>query len=186
MHVLLQIQTLQSSLQSGGVISVSKPLAEAFKLQSRKEVILCIVTQDRERVTLELVELTIKGQYIGRSDMWRVKNQLTNSLVYVGKDIRRVGPAGALQAATVAAAALPRADPQPRGRRRDAATRECDAGWARCGRTSARSRPGSSGPSHLPLPAQNVPEPSAGGAAYGIARLPHSPARALRFADTAR
>ena len=52
--------------------------------------LLCVI-QDHGKVTLELVELCIKGQYVGRSDMWRVKQQLQAKCVYINKEFRYAG-----------------------------------------------------------------------------------------------
>lgn len=42
---------------------------------------------DPASAALDSVELTFKDQYLGRSDMWRLKNCLTGSCVYVGKKL---------------------------------------------------------------------------------------------------
>ena len=38
-------------------------------------------------MSLDSVELTFKDQYMGRSEMWRVKNNLVGSCVFVNKKI---------------------------------------------------------------------------------------------------
>ncbi len=42
---------------------------------------------DKERVALESVELLFKDQYLGRSDMWRLRNSLLNSVVFINKKV---------------------------------------------------------------------------------------------------
>ena len=46
---------------------------------------------DTPSVTLDLVELSIKGQYIGRSDMWRLRKQLIDTSVFLGKQVSFAG-----------------------------------------------------------------------------------------------
>lgn len=64
----MQYKQSEHKLKPGGQISISKNMAEAFRLQSRKEVLLYVV-QDRAKVTLDLVELSFKEQYAGRSQL---------------------------------------------------------------------------------------------------------------------
>lgn len=45
----------------------------------------------RESVTVEFVELSFKDQFISRSDMWRLKQHLVNSCVYLNKTITFAG-----------------------------------------------------------------------------------------------
>lgn len=42
-------------------------------------------------VALDSVEITFKDQYMGRSEMWRLKSYLTNTCVYVNKKIEYCG-----------------------------------------------------------------------------------------------
>lgn len=81
-------------------ISVDQSVAQAFKLRAYQDVIVNIVDPKvrslcrhcfsissptfslivffprSQDVTLDLVELTFKDQYIGRGDMWRLKKSL--------------------------------------------------------------------------------------------------------------
>ena len=41
----------------------------------------------KENVALESVELLFKEQYLGRSEMWRLKKSLIDSVVYIKKKI---------------------------------------------------------------------------------------------------
>jgi len=42
---------------------------------------------DPKLVELDSIELTFKDQYLGRSDMWRLKKSLVGSCVYIGKKL---------------------------------------------------------------------------------------------------
>jgi hypothetical protein len=42
---------------------------------------------DKEEVALESVELLFKDQYLGRSDMWRLRKSLLNSVVFINKKV---------------------------------------------------------------------------------------------------
>ena len=44
-----------------------------------------------ESVALDSIELTFKDQYMGRSEMWRLKNSLLNTCVYLNKKIEFCG-----------------------------------------------------------------------------------------------
>ncbi|KAB7503203.1 DEP domain-containing protein 5 [Armadillidium nasatum] len=66
-------------------ISVDQNIASTFQLRSYKDVIVNKV--DPKSVALELLELTFKDQYLGRSDMWRLKKSLINTVVYLKKTI---------------------------------------------------------------------------------------------------
>lgn len=44
-----------------------------------------------ENVALDSIELTFKDQYMGRSEMWRLKNSLLNTCVYLNKKIEFCG-----------------------------------------------------------------------------------------------
>eukprot|EP00039_Didymoeca_costata_P032616 m.38567 g.38567 ORF g.38567 m.38567 type:complete len:1187 (-) comp9451_c0_seq1:68-3628(-) len=89
-HVLVQVQSTQNKLQPGGQISVNKSLAEEFLLQSREEVVASVI-QDRKAITLEIVDVYFKDQYIGRVDMRRLKTHLGGQCVYSNKVIRFAG-----------------------------------------------------------------------------------------------
>ena len=46
---------------------------------------------DSKLVALDSVELTFKEQYMGRSEMWRIKKKLVNSCVFLNKKIELCG-----------------------------------------------------------------------------------------------
>lgn len=56
------------------VISIDASIAAAFNLPTYSEVIMRII--DPTTVALDSVEITFKDQYMGRSEMWRLKTYL--------------------------------------------------------------------------------------------------------------
>lgn len=59
------------------VISIESNIATAFNLRTFSEVVMQIVNP--ADVALDSVEITFKDQYMGRSEMWRLKNYLVSS-----------------------------------------------------------------------------------------------------------
>ncbi|XP_019122302.1 GATOR complex protein DEPDC5 isoform X7 [Larimichthys crocea] len=86
--LLLQVKSLKEDLQKE-TISVDQAVAQAFKLRAYQDVIVNIV--DPKDVTLDLVELTFKDQYIGRGDMWRLKKSLVSTCAYVTQKVEFAG-----------------------------------------------------------------------------------------------
>ncbi|XP_052422961.1 GATOR complex protein DEPDC5 isoform X10 [Carassius gibelio] len=86
--LLLQVKSLKEDLQKE-TISVDQTVAQAFKLRAYQDVIINIV--DPKEVTLDLVELTFKDQYIGRGDMWRLKKSLVSTCAYVTQKVEFAG-----------------------------------------------------------------------------------------------
>ncbi|KAG0727984.1 GATOR complex protein DEPDC5 [Chionoecetes opilio] len=77
---------LQKGFEShSDTISLEQSIAATFQLRNYKDVIVNMV--EPKAVELEMVELTFKDQYLGRSDMWRLKMHLVNSVVYLNKKI---------------------------------------------------------------------------------------------------
>jgi hypothetical protein len=66
-------------------ISLSSSLADLFGLQARKDLIVRVVSPSK--CVLDLIEISFKGQYIGRSDNWRIKQYLEGSSVYIGQNV---------------------------------------------------------------------------------------------------
>uniref|UniRef100_A0A8C1SVQ0 DEP domain containing 5, GATOR1 subcomplex subunit n=1 Tax=Cyprinus carpio TaxID=7962 RepID=A0A8C1SVQ0_CYPCA len=85
--LLLQVKSLKEDLQKE-TISVDQTVTQAFKLRAYQDVIINIV--DPKDVTLDLVELTFKDQYIGRGDMWRLKKSLVSTCAYVTQKVEFV------------------------------------------------------------------------------------------------
>ncbi|XP_063066425.1 GATOR1 complex protein DEPDC5 isoform X2 [Engraulis encrasicolus] len=86
--LLLQVKSLKEDLQKE-TVSVDQTVAQAFKLRAYQDVIINIV--DPKDVTLDLVELTFKDQYIGRGDMWRLKKSLVSTCAYVTQKVEFAG-----------------------------------------------------------------------------------------------
>ncbi|XP_028328449.1 GATOR complex protein DEPDC5 isoform X2 [Gouania willdenowi] len=86
--LLLQVKSLKDDLQKE-MISVDQTVAQVFKLRAYQDVIVNIVNP--EEVTLDLVELTFKDQYIGRGDMWRLKKSLVSTCAYVSQKVEFAG-----------------------------------------------------------------------------------------------
>uniref|UniRef100_A0A673XDV7 DEP domain containing 5, GATOR1 subcomplex subunit n=1 Tax=Salmo trutta TaxID=8032 RepID=A0A673XDV7_SALTR len=86
--LLLQVKSIKEDLQKE-TISVDQTVAQAFKLRAYQDVIVNIV--DPKDVTLDLVELTFKDQYIGRGDMWRLKKSLVSTCAYVTQKVEFAG-----------------------------------------------------------------------------------------------
>lgn len=75
-RLLLQVPLLKEDLQGRETISVENNVATTFKLRPFTDVFLNIV--DPESVALDSIEFTFKDQYMGRSEMWRLKNSLVS------------------------------------------------------------------------------------------------------------
>ncbi|XP_043924800.1 GATOR complex protein DEPDC5 [Protopterus annectens] len=86
--LLLQVKSLKEELQKE-TISVDHTVAQAFKLRPYQDV--CVSVIDSKDVTLDLVELTFKDQYIGRGDMWRLKKSLVNTCAYITQKVELAG-----------------------------------------------------------------------------------------------
>ncbi|XP_023034077.1 GATOR complex protein Iml1 isoform X3 [Drosophila willistoni] len=83
-HLLLQITEFNGS-SGRDVISIESGIANAFKMRPYSNVVMRIVNP--ADVALDSIEITFKEQYMGRSEMWRLKAHLTNTCVYVNKKI---------------------------------------------------------------------------------------------------
>ena len=66
-------------------VYIEKSIAESFQLSNYKSLVINKV--DKERVALDIVELLFKEQYLGRSEMWRLKRHLVDSVVFLNKKI---------------------------------------------------------------------------------------------------
>ncbi|XP_012252064.2 GATOR complex protein Iml1 isoform X6 [Athalia rosae] len=88
-RLLLQITAFKEDLQGRETISVENNIATTFQLRTFADVYMNIVNPDD--VALDSVELTFKDQYMGRSEMWRLKNSLVNTCVYLNKKIEFCG-----------------------------------------------------------------------------------------------
>uniref|UniRef100_A0A182PF51 DEP domain-containing protein n=1 Tax=Anopheles epiroticus TaxID=199890 RepID=A0A182PF51_9DIPT len=84
-RLLLQVTCLNKDFNSRETISVEVNVANTFNLKAYNDVYMRVV--DPADVALDSVEITFKDQYIGRSEMWRLKTRLTNTCVYLNKKI---------------------------------------------------------------------------------------------------
>ncbi len=66
-------------------VYVAKSIADTFGFKNFKNIHIKQVP--RESVSLDSVELTFREQYLGRSEMWRIKAQLVGSIVYINKKV---------------------------------------------------------------------------------------------------
>ncbi|XP_050092194.1 GATOR complex protein Iml1 isoform X2 [Anopheles aquasalis] len=85
-RLLLQVTSLNKDFNSRETISVEVNVANTFNLKAYSDVYMRVVADPAE-VALDSVEITFKDQYIGRSEMWRLKTRLTNTCVYLHKKI---------------------------------------------------------------------------------------------------
>ncbi|KAM3826448.1 GATOR1 complex protein DEPDC5 isoform 10-T15 [Vipera latastei] len=86
--LLLQVKSLKEDLQKE-TISVEQTVAQVFRLRPYQDVHVNVV--DAKDVTLDLVELTFKDQYIGRGDMWRLKKSLVGTCAYITQKVEYAG-----------------------------------------------------------------------------------------------
>ena len=66
-------------------VYILKTIAESFHLSNFKSLVVNKV--QKENVGLDSVELLFKEQYLGRSEMWRLKKSLIDSVVFLKKKI---------------------------------------------------------------------------------------------------
>ncbi|KAH9502461.1 GATOR complex protein depdc5 [Bulinus truncatus] len=84
-RLLLQVKSLPDDLQQKDSVIIEPGIANAFSLRQYNNVVVNKV--DAETVKLDLVELLFKELYFGRSDMWRICKTLSNTCVYLKKQI---------------------------------------------------------------------------------------------------
>ncbi|KAG0259372.1 vacuolar membrane-associated protein iml1 [Mortierella polycephala] len=70
-------------------VSLTHNIAKAFGLSPRQDVI--VQRADPSQYAAKYVELTFREQYVGRSDMWRLRTSLVGSCVYEAKKIVYLG-----------------------------------------------------------------------------------------------
>ena len=86
-RLLLQVSLAKDSQgQSRDYVSVESSIALTFNLKNYGDVYMRVIN-DPSTVALDSVEITFKDQYMGRSEMWRLKQFLTNTCVYINKKI---------------------------------------------------------------------------------------------------
>jgi len=70
-------------------VYIEKSICDGFRLQNFQDTIVKKV--DPKSVALDSVELTFKEQYMGRSEMWRIKKKLVNSCAFLNKKVELCG-----------------------------------------------------------------------------------------------
>ncbi|KAG0241771.1 hypothetical protein B0O80DRAFT_451156 [Mortierella sp. GBAus27b] len=70
-------------------VSLASNIAKAFGLSPRQDVI--VQRADPSQYAAKYVELTFRDQYVGRSDMWRLRTSLLGTCVYEAKKIVYLG-----------------------------------------------------------------------------------------------
>ncbi|XP_032513466.1 GATOR complex protein Iml1 isoform X2 [Danaus plexippus] len=90
-RLLLQVTKVDAPGRGRDSISVEQSIATTFQLRTFADVYINIVNVPD--VALDSVELTFKDQYLGRSEMWRLKNHLVGTCVYLNKKIEYCGGA---------------------------------------------------------------------------------------------
>jgi DEP domain-containing protein 5 len=86
-RLLLQVSLAKDSQgQSRDYVSVESSIALTFNLKNYGDVYMRVIS-DPTTVALDSVEITFKDSYMGRSEMWRLKQFLTNTCVYINKKI---------------------------------------------------------------------------------------------------
>jgi len=70
-------------------VYLDRAVADMFGMQNFQDVVVSKVNQETSRwgIALDSAVLTFKEQYLGRSDMWRLKTRLVDTCVYINKHI---------------------------------------------------------------------------------------------------
>ncbi|KAG5666359.1 hypothetical protein PVAND_014392 [Polypedilum vanderplanki] len=84
-RLLLQVSLTKDTQGRNDYISVESSIALTFNLKNYGDVFMQVVNP--ASVALDSVEITFKDQYMGRSEMWRLKQHLTKTCVYINKKI---------------------------------------------------------------------------------------------------
>ncbi len=88
-RLLLQIKSISPDFQQKDTISIEQSVANIFQLRTYWDVEVTKV--EPKDVSVDLVELLFKDQFVTRSEMWRFSKQLVGSCVYVTKKISHSG-----------------------------------------------------------------------------------------------
>ncbi|KAK2714585.1 GATOR complex protein Iml1-like isoform X3 [Artemia franciscana] len=84
-RLLIQVTSLKEELQHRDALSLDQAVASTFQLRALLQVYVKAINPSD--ISLDLVELTFKDQYVGRSEMWRLNQNLIGSAVYINKKI---------------------------------------------------------------------------------------------------
>lgn len=77
--------SLREEFTQKDAISIEQSLAQTFQLKPYTDVF--VVKVEQNEIELDSLELTFRDQYFGRSEMWRLKMNLVDTGVYLGKKI---------------------------------------------------------------------------------------------------
>ncbi|KAF8630448.1 hypothetical protein AX17_005425 [Amanita inopinata Kibby_2008] len=70
-------------------ISIPKPLADAYGLRNNGEVM--VTKEDRWLCRADYVEFVFQDQYLGRSEMWRLVQQLVGQCIHTNQEVTFIG-----------------------------------------------------------------------------------------------
>ncbi|KAJ3288894.1 vacuolar membrane-associated protein iml1 [Borealophlyctis nickersoniae] len=90
--LILQVATLDSEIiakQPQLQISIAQHIAALFELQPRTDVVARKV--EKENIAADFIELSFRDQYVGRSDMWRLKLSVVGTCVHQSKKVSSFG-----------------------------------------------------------------------------------------------
>lgn len=86
-RLLLQI-TAFNDLKGRDVISIDSGIAAMFNLKTYNDVLMRVV--NASDVALDSIEITFKDQYMGRSEMWRLKTYLVLILKFMSVPMLKI------------------------------------------------------------------------------------------------
>ncbi|RUS89768.1 hypothetical protein EGW08_002471, partial [Elysia chlorotica] len=89
-RLLLQVKCLPDDYQQRDTVSIEQGISNTFSLKTYNNKIV-VNKVEPKNVCVDLVEILFKEQYFGRSDMWRMNTILTNTCVYVKKNLEFAG-----------------------------------------------------------------------------------------------
>ena len=72
-------------------LSMSQQIVDLYQIQTRFSVSVTAVRREDAEVRLDFLELIVRDQYVSRSDMWRLKQDMLHSCVYHQKDWEAYG-----------------------------------------------------------------------------------------------
>ena len=88
-RLLLQVKKLSTDFQQKDTISIEQSIASTFQLRAYLDVYLNRI--EPSDVTLDMVEIIFKDQYMSRSDLWRLQRSLVDTCVYMGNKLMFAG-----------------------------------------------------------------------------------------------
>jgi hypothetical protein len=97
-RLILRVQQIDKDLlakQTQLQISICQNIATLFELVARNDVTVRKIETDSYLASH--IEISFRDQYVGRSDMWQVKNDIMNTSVYSSKKITSLGFRGSVK-----------------------------------------------------------------------------------------